>query len=110
MRKIPLGLIRKVTCRQAKGWRLRPVVGLKIELIDGSSYRDMTLVDSQISVLTLLGTQVVNFATERTSIQGHSVGNLEELRMRLEMVLDGDHQALVRTVGADRFENFFKAA
>jgi hypothetical protein len=110
LRKIPLRLVRKVTSRQVKGWSLRAAASSKIELIDGSSYRDLTLVDRDVSVLTLLGTQVVKFDTVRTSIQGHSVGNLGELRARLETVLDGHHQALVRTVGAERFENFFRAA
>lgn len=110
IRKIPLRLIRKITSWQTKGWRLRPATSSKLELIDGSSYRDLTVVDREMSVLTLLGTQVVKFDTARTSIQGHSVGDLVELRLRLQMVLDGHHQALVRTVGPERFEDFFKAA
>ena len=109
-RKIPLRLVRKITTWQAKGWLRRASISSRIELIDGSTYKDLTLLDGQINVLTLLGTQPIKFATRKTSIQGHGVGNIEELRLQLERVLDGHHQALVKTVGAERFGAFFKAA
>jgi hypothetical protein len=110
LRKIPLRLVRSITTWDAHEWTFRSAAKSRIELIDGSTYKDLVVLDRQINVLTLLGTQAVRFATRKTTIQGHGVGNLEELRLRLEEVLDGHHQTLVKTVGAERFEHFFRAA
>ena len=106
--QIPVNLIQRISIRSPKGWTLRPRA--TIELVDGSVYRQATVTEKRLDVLTLLGRQAVSLTTPGTKLRGHSVSQLAELRARVEHTLQRHRQGVLQAVGRETFERFFPAA
>jgi hypothetical protein len=106
--KVPVNLIQKITVRSARGWTGRSRT--TIELVDGSIYRHAAVMEKRLDVLTLLGRQSVSLTSRGTKMRGHSVGQLAELRARVELALQRHRQSVVAAVGRETFERFFPAA
>jgi hypothetical protein len=105
---IPTALIRRLRICKRMWWqRVRTA---NIELVDGSEYRVARLYDSQLHFLTLIGRQTVELASDDVLIRGHTVTALNELRDRLEFVLERHRHAVIQTVGRETFERYFKQA
>jgi hypothetical protein len=105
---IPVNLVRRIRICPRTGWLSAPAAN--IELVDGSVYKMAKLLDRRVDFLTLLGRQSVKMTTPNVVIRGHTVGELHELRNRLGLTLERNHQAVVGTVGRDTFERFFRPA
>jgi hypothetical protein len=103
---IPVNLIRRIRICSRAGWFSAPAAN--IELIDGSIYKEAKLQDRRVDFLTVLGRQSVKMTTPNVIIRGHTVGELQELRNRLGLTLERNHQAVVGTVGRDTFDRFFR--
>lgn len=105
---IPVNLIRRIRVRSHSRWILQPAAN--IELIDGSSYKMARLRDRQVDFLTVLGRQSVTLATPDIVIRGHTVVELDELRVRLGVTLERNREDVVEALGLETFERFFRPA
>ena len=106
--RIPVNLVQKITVRSKRGWTGRP--GTTIELVDGSVYRQVTVTERRLDVLTLLGRQSISLTSPGTKMRGHSVRQLAELRARVEFTLERHRQGVLQAVGPETFDRFFPAA
>lgn len=106
--RIPTNLIRRIRVCRRPWWELTPTAN--IELVDGSEYRSTRLRDRRLEFLTLIGRQTVKLTTHDVIVRGHTVTALNELRSRLESVLERHGEAVVQTVGQETFERFFVQA
>lgn len=105
---IPLEVIRQIRTSHRQSWTHK--ARASVELTDGSVYKSAVLDDEIINLLTLLGQQTVKLTEPKVVLRGHTVGELDELRERLESTLQRHHGALVEKVGRAVFETYFQHA
>ena len=95
---IPVRLIRSIAASTRKrGWG--SAGRASVELIDGSIYKHVQIKNPRLSVLTLLGCQNVDVTNRGVAVRGHSVREIATLRDRLQVTLEEQQQAFLKTIG-----------